>query len=105
MRTHRIPRLAAIGAIAAALTLAAAAQQAWAGADSKNVSDGAAKGQASEGVAPKPAGSCDPSMAVKGSGVPQNASATAPNPACSPPKGAAGAYDQNSGAYAGKRQH
>jgi hypothetical protein len=105
MRTHRIPRLAAIGAIAAALTLAATAQQALAGADSKNVSDGAAKGQASEGVAPKPAGSCDLGMAIKNSGVPKNTAAAVPNPACSTPKGAAGAYDQNSGAYAGKRQH
>jgi len=61
--------------------------------DSKNISDGAAKGQASELTATAPAGGtackptaskpcppAQPSMAVKGSGVPQNNTPTGHGP-------------------------
>src|SRR5271155_4738326 len=67
------------GAAASALFIAAA--PALADQPAKNISDGAAKGQATEGVAtPTDGGSCKPGMAVKQEGVGSNIAA-GPQPA------------------------
>jgi hypothetical protein len=85
MRDNRGSVLALAGAFATVLFVATAPQQALAINDSKNVSDGAAKGQASEGTV-QPTGSCNPGMAVKNSGVPKNTAAAAqPSSGCGNP--------------------
>jgi hypothetical protein len=85
MRNNRGSVLALAGAFATVLFVASAPQQALAINDSKNIGDGAAKGQASEGTV-QPTGSCNPGMAVKNSGVPKNTTLTAqPGSGCANP--------------------